>query len=50
MARRSFWAWGMEDQQPSQEQYAAMGQRLFDRYGATVELFQTTNRCRPEPA
>ena len=37
MARRSFWAWGMEDQQPSQEQYAAMGQRLFDRYGATVE-------------
>lgn len=38
MARRSFWAWGMEDQQPSHEQYVAMAQRLHDRYGATLEL------------
>ena len=38
MARRSFWAWGMEDQEPSHEQYAAMAERLFQRYGATLDL------------
>ena len=38
MARRSFWAWGNEDQEPSHDQYVAMAQRLHQRYGATVAL------------
>ncbi len=38
MARRSFWAWGMEDREPSRDQYVAMAQRLHQRYGVSREL------------
>ncbi len=40
MTRRSFWAWGMADQEPSREQYAALAHRLQRRYGVARELPQ----------
>ena len=36
MTRRSFWAWGNEDREPTSADYAAMAQRIHQRYGATV--------------
>ena len=36
MARRSFWAWGMEDREPSPADYAAMAERIHGRYGASL--------------
>ena len=36
MTRRSFWAWGNEDRQPSPADYDAMARRIYERYGATL--------------
>ncbi|MCE2502091.1 MAG: FAD-binding oxidoreductase [Dehalococcoidia bacterium] len=36
MPRRSFWAWGMEDREPSPADYTAMAERIHRRYGATL--------------
>ena len=32
--RRSFWAWGNTDREPSPADYAAMAERIYRRYGA----------------
>ena len=37
MARRSFWAWGMEADEPTPEQQAAAARRASERYGRTIE-------------
>lgn len=35
MPRRSFWAWGNADREPTPADYAAMAERIYRRYGAT---------------
>ena len=36
MTRRSFWAWGNEDRQPTPADYDTMARRIYERYGATL--------------
>ena len=36
MPRRSFWAWGMEDREPSPADYSAMAERIRRRYGVDL--------------
>ena len=36
MTRRSFWAWGNEDREPTPADYAATAQRIYQRYGVTL--------------
>jgi alkyldihydroxyacetonephosphate synthase len=38
MARRSFWAWGLESQEPTPEQRQAMAGSLSRKYGVTVAV------------
>ena len=37
MSRRSFWAWGLEQDEPSQQQVREAAARLSQRYGVEVE-------------
>jgi alkyldihydroxyacetonephosphate synthase len=37
MARRSFWGWGLETDEPSQVEREAMAQRLSQRFGVPIE-------------
>jgi len=37
MARRSFWAWGMEDREPSAADYTAMAERIQEILGISNE-------------
>ena len=37
MTRRSFWAWGNEDREPTSADYAAMAQRIHQRYGVSLD-------------
>ena len=37
MARRSFWAWGMESDEPTMEQRRAVAASLSQRYGVAIE-------------
>jgi alkyldihydroxyacetonephosphate synthase len=36
-ARRSFWAWGLESDEPTPEQRREMAQRLSQQYGVALE-------------
>src|SRR5918992_4561115 len=38
MVRRSFWAWGLESQEPTLEQRQAMAESLSRKYGVTVAV------------
>ena len=58
MTRRSFWAWGTADREPSPADYAAMAERIYRRYGATrppptpptdADLNLRKPRIRPHP-
>ena len=37
MSRRSFWAWGMEQDEPTADQVHEAAARLSQRYGVEVE-------------
>ena len=36
MTRRSFWAWGNTDREPTRADYEAMGRRIYERYGVSA--------------
>jgi alkyldihydroxyacetonephosphate synthase len=38
MTRRSYWGWGLETDEPTEEQRGAAAQRLSERHGKTFEL------------
>ena len=37
MSRRSFWAWGLEQDEPTEQQVREAAARLSQRYGVAVE-------------
>ena len=37
MSRRSFWAWGLEQDEPTEQQVREAAARLSQRYGVEVE-------------